>query len=105
MHAREQIGSGTIPIIVLFSSSIPRGWSEYPFIVTAHREFHSRQKFYSPGPGPDKMQFNLPACMFPNGLSLILQPVVMFLFNGSTFQSENNWNLNPIQASAVGVSP
>lgn len=93
MHARERIGSGSIPIIVLFST--PRGSLHIPTLAgrnirliaqrlcLPHREFHPRQKIYCIGFDRGKWPAGSPILFLrepesPNGPSLMSQFVVMF---------------------------
>jgi hypothetical protein len=119
VHAREDFGLGTIPIIVLFS--IPRGSLHIPSLVgriirlTAqrlclpHRESHSRQKIYCIVSDEGQM-----TCRFPNPIpsgtrvpqwALIDITVCCYVFLlwqriHNIFQSENLWDLD--KAIAVG---
>jgi|SRR6266567_1913251 len=93
MHAREQYGLGTIPIVVLFS--MPRGSLHIPSLAgrnirliaqrlcLPHREFHSRQKIYALALTRGKWPAGSPILSLrepesPDGLSLMSQFVVMF---------------------------
>jgi hypothetical protein len=111
MHAREQYGLGTIPIVVLFS--IPRGSLHIPSLVgrtirliaqrlcLPHREYHSRQKIYYVGTDEEQM-----ACRFPNPVPLgtrvpqwaLLDITVRcyVFFNGNIFTTPSTGSLRTI---------